>query len=505
MEILRRGIKVCKFEDDTATIVEELMAVSTLSVSFSLPSFVCINKGDYIEVEGERFYVVNTASVLKQSTGKYDYKITLENEASFLSAVRFLFLDEDASTTAVYTISCEFDLCATVSEFCDMICRNMNRVFSGWTWSVEADIDNTLMNITFSGNTCLEALQTICAKYEVEWAVEDKNIRITKENKQKTDIILQYPNNLLAPIGLSSSEAKEACNRLFVYGGERNIPSSYGSTRLRMVDGLEYIQDGTIDYPVEGVKIFDDVYPHRTGYIGEVSKINGGKDDDGNTVFYWQVTDNSINFDLKSYLKDVTAKISFTGGKLVGQEFEIAGYNTATKTIEIKSQTDNYGNTIPNDSYCPSAGDSYVLLDIDMPKEYVTDAEKELKKKAEEYFQKHCQNQMQAEVEVSSAWLFENGIRLHPGLIVTLKDDDLSVNRAIRITKVERVLGGEEYGFKTKITLATFVPKSRLQTIAGKIETASRTILGNAKKAEASIKNISTDVSSINELNSWKF
>lgn len=506
MKILRKGLQVCSFEDDNATISEGLMAVSSLSVSFSLSSYVALKLGDYIEVEGECYYIVNPVSVSKQNKGQFDYRITLESEASKLKSVLFLFLDEDASTTSVYTINAEFDLCANVSEFCDMICRNLNRNVRGWTWEVDADVDcSKLQNITFSKKTCFEALQTICELFGVEWSIKDKTIRISKEYSEKTAIVFEYPKNILSPVTITASQSKEACNRLFVYGGERNIPSTYGSTRLKMVDGLEYIQDTNRDYIVEGVKFFDDVYPHRTGYVSKVSKIGGGKDEKGNNVFYWQISDASIDFNLNEHLKAETAKISFTGGKLVGLEFEIANYNQTTKTIEIKSQTDNYGNTIPNDSYCPSVGDSYVLLGIDMPDEYVLNAERELKKVAEEYFMRYCQEQIQADIQVSAAWLFEKGLRLHPGMIVTLKDDDLSVNRAIRITNVERVLNGKEYGFKTKITLATFVEKSRLQTIAGNIETANRTILGNFKKAEASIKNITTNVATINDLNVWKF
>lgn len=105
------------------------MEVSTLAVSFSLPSFVAIKEGDYIDIEEGRFYVAQPVSVSKQSTGNFEYRITLESEATKLKRIKFLFLDEDASTTTVYAISTEFDLCATVGEFCDLICRNLNRDF----------------------------------------------------------------------------------------------------------------------------------------------------------------------------------------------------------------------------------------------------------------------------------------------------------------------------------------------------------------------------------------
>lgn len=467
--ILRRGERLytAHFIESSA-LTEEVSKPSELTCEFRGKDPMDVRRGDYVEVGGKAFIFTQMPSVEKLSNGEYRYTGHLKDESGYMEDVMFMFIDQDGSQQAIYSTAADFDLTANIEEFLSLVVRNMNRVLTdGWSYEVaDTGIDrNDLRNITFSMQNCLDALNAICEEYELEWKFEGGVLKVAREFRDITGVTLMYPVNLLSPVKLSREDDSETCTRLFVFGGERNIPSDYGHDRLMMSGGEEYLTRAGSNYVKERCKVFDEVYPRRNSYITGVSVNARG-------IHF--VMDANLDFNINDRLTDNTAKIAFTSGKLVGYEFEIASYNHTGRMIELKQQTEG-DVVIPNESMKAEPGDRYVLLDIRMPDEYIRNAELELREKAMEYFRDKCDDKMTASVSVSTMWLLETGVSLRPAQSVRLFDYDLELDRRIRVTKVITYPFDDTFHRRrTEVTLSDFVAGSRLSDMAGRLRRNER-------------------------------
>lgn len=468
-DILRRGERLytAQFMESSA-LTEEVSKPSELTCEFRGKDPMDVRRGDYVEVGGKALIFTQMPSVEKLSNGEYRYTGHLKDESGYMEDVMFMFLDQDGSQQAIYSTAADFDLTANIEEFLSLVVRNMNRVLTnGWRYEVaDTGIDlNDLRNITFSMQNCLDALNAICEEYELEWKFEGGVLKVAREFRDITGVTLKYPVNLLSPVKLTREDDSETCTRLFVFGGERNIPSDYGHGRLMMSGGEEYLTRAGSNYVKEKCKVFDEVYPRRNSHITGVSVNARG-------IHF--VMDSNLDFNINDRLTDNTAKIAFTSGKLVGYEFEIASYNHTGRMIELKQQTEG-DVVIPNDSMKAEPGDRYVLLDIRMPDEYIRNAELELREKAMEYFRDKCDDKMTASVSVSTMWLLETCVSLRPTQFVRLFDYDLELDRRIRVTKVITYPFDDTFHRRrTEVTLSDFVAGSKLSDMAGRLSRNER-------------------------------
>lgn len=468
--IKRRGIRVCDTLFSTScTLTEEISETKELTADFTLPNRVRFERGDYVEVKGDKYIFTEEPTETMTSKGEFKYSAVLKDESAYLDDIQFMFLDESTSGT-IYASRCDFELTATIEEFLSIIIRNLERGrHHGWEYSVDDNsIDRSeIKDLSFSNQTCKDALIAVCDAFELEWSFSNKTIHVSKEFKQMTDIRLSYPDNLLSPIKVEHSDDDNTCSRLYVFGGERNIPNDYNngtSSRLLMDGKQEYLERDS-DYLKERVKIFEDIYPRRKGIVQGVTI---------NQVGIQFVRDNTLDFDINKQLTDVSAKIAFTSGRLVGYEFEIASYKNTAHLIEIKQQTKD-GVVIPNETLRAQQGDTYVLLDIRMPEEYITNAEKELREEAQKFFDEKCNDKMTVNVDVSTIWVIQNGIKFTPSQMIRLYAPELDIDRRIRITKVV------SYPFevvslrmKQNITLSDFIKKSKIKTMEKNIKSNSQ-------------------------------
>ena len=499
-EIYRRGIKMYDVNfDASSSIKREIMKVDELSLSFSSSVRLSIKRGDYVNVDDEVFVFCEEPNETLNNRGNYTYEAKLYSEAKYLEYTLFMFLDEDSTTERIYCTQSEFDLTATTEEFLDLICRNLNRVLKlKWSYSVDSSFDRTkTCNITFQNSNCMEALNSLCDEMELEWNIIDRCINVSEKIEKGTGVTLSYPENLTSPIELKHEDVDATCTRLFVFGGERNIPSDYNdgrSDRLLMTGKTEFLQR-TADFNIEKVKIFDDIYPRRNSFIDKVSVSESG---------FYHVTDSTINFNINDLLTDNTAKISFTSGNLVGYEFEIASYNNLTKTIEIKQQTEG-DVVIPNEIMCPKSGDKYVLLDINMPNEYVANAEAELYTEAKKYFDEYCYDNVSATVNVSSIWLLNKNVNIAPYDMVRLYDEELEIDRSIRVVKVQKYpFDYASFGRKQEITLSDFVSSSKIDLISGTLSNVSGKVYNYYKTQKSTNETITSNVNNLSVSVTWK-
>lgn len=168
---------------------------------------------------------------------------------------------------------------------------------------------------------------------------------------------------------------------------------------------------------VEGIVVFDDIYPKTECTVTSVDWYETeDKDEDGNKVGSWTryflVNDENLTLDKDWILSTVTNfSILFTGGNLSGMEFEmnlwkegdktdgnvrksdgtIGVYKAAGQLFHIIANED-YGLQLPDETFYPQVGDTFVLrgYDADFFEDMglVEKAEAELLEKGKEYMEK---------------------------------------------------------------------------------------------------------------------
>jgi hypothetical protein len=435
--------------DDNCTQQEGIMQIETLNLQFPLSMQVAFRLGDWCTVFGKR-YIVNTLPVVKkQGSNLYDYTMQIQSEAAELTKVQYLFLGADNTLRET-----DFALMGNPADFLNLLVANMNRVQSGW--QAGAVPSQEYKNLTFSKETVWNALVRIAEAFNTEFWIENKAIHLGRKEKQTGHTYRQGMNQGLRELTRVNSDDSSVITRLFAYGSEQNLPNDYRgfSRRLRMFGVDDYIEQNTdVNGVVEGVHIFDNIYPERTGIVTGVNALDP-----------FEFSDSTMDFDINAQqLPTLTPKVSFITGQLTGYNFNITSYNVATKRFRIAKNTSETKLDAPSDLFRPQVGDKYVLVDLLMPQSYITAAEQRLLALANEMLTRISAPQIKIQAVSDPKYLKLRKRTLNAGDVVYIEDTPLGISRSIRITAITRNLVHE---WSYDLTLADAVNSA----VAGKID-----------------------------------
>jgi hypothetical protein len=233
---------------------------------------------------------------------------------------------------------------------------------------------------------------------------------------------------------------------------------------LFLSEHLLYVERNIDKYGIiEATQIFDDIYPHRTGSITSVDASN-----------IYKFVDTSMDFDVNTQLLPGTAaKVTFNTGQLAGYTFEISNYHNATKEFTILRNKDEHSIEVPSTLFKPAIGDQYVLIDINMPQTYIDAAEAALKAKAEASLLVSSEPQVTYTLTFDPVYLRNKNLTLNIGDLIWLEDDNLGVQRKIRITSVTRNVLQE---FVFQVELADIIQPSTIERIVNSTNTNSAAV-----------------------------
>lgn len=502
-----------------ATLTSSLMGDDYISLKIVSSNWLSFAKGDKITVGGKEYSIRATTTREVVSEGYYNYEPVFYGVMYDLMKTIYRNCDKygksDKST---------FDLTYTIKEFVQVLIYNMERDYPGlWKFDVDNCPDTEAKTIQFSGVNCLQALQTLCnsEQFNLEFQItQDKGVRtihIGKFGKRinppsGADFFEWGKGNGLYNLKEQKIDDKAIITRLWAEGGTTNIRSNYReySERLQLPypqrknqyehtlsdgtvvkvgsetigiadDAKRYIEDAELRDKIgseEDVKTYDNIYPTRTGTVTAVVA-------DDICAFI----DDTMDFDLNKkddkgtvYLVDGTsAKITFTSGRLAGQQFELeakGGYNHETKKFRIIPFTDNRGLTIPStetqDAYKIEVGNTYKITDIYLPESYEQKAEEALWYAAMEDFKTATQAKAQYTLTLDRLYFLQELSRdtdtsvFEVGDYVPVKDTRFGIEKQMRIQKVTRnLLLEQDY----QITLAdTTAVSIQAQTVLTVIE-----------------------------------
>lgn len=445
-----------------------LLGADTVAITVKSATPLTFHLGDQIDVYGKTYTLNQLPGIKKTGNRNFEYTLTFEGVQYELIDAQFLLPDD--------TVLDSFT--GDLEDFLGILIGNLTRVYPGkWVLGV-FPADTEFKTLTYTEKNCLEVLQDLCEQYSTEFEITQAN-GVRTLNIKTAGVNFPYTFRYGRTGGLyeltrQNINSKNVVTRLYVYGGSSNLGDKYRYTRLCLpgkAKNASYIEDAAAiaAYGLkENTKIFDDIKPER---YGEVTAAGSA---------YYAFKDATMNFDLnekdsagntKWLIDGVNAKVKFTTGNLAGYEFDVHKYDHATKEIQVVPFTDENGMKFPSETSAAfqfGVGDKYFFTDINLPDAYKTDAENELLAEGNKAITEYSQPQVQYGLSID-----ENFIRQFAGELtvvnlfavgdyIPVEDEDIGVNKSVRITAFTRDLLQE---YKYNITLGDSVTKTTITRV----------------------------------------
>lgn len=424
---------------------KEVQGDNVLTLSFTHYEHIPLDVNDYVDFEGERYWLTEKYAPAQKSGGEWSYDVKFYGIESLIK--RFLVLETtDNNAEPVFTLT------ATPREHVAMVVKCINNGMGHTTdWKV-GQVDGTdLIVIDYEGKYCDEALKEIAEKVggSAEWWVEGQTVNICK-CEHGEEITLGYGNGLTS-LERDTGNTNKFYTRLFPIGSTRNIDAEkYGHSRLMLPGGRQYVELHTDEYGIYDhyeKDAFSGIYPRRTGEVSSVRSENV-KDDDGNAFTIYYFKDDTLNFDPNDYeLAGETKRVSFQDGELAGlgtdddHYFEV-NFDSKTREFEIITIWPYDDDTqLPGGKLVPKVGDHYILWNVRMPDEYYPIAEEEFLNAVEKYNAEHWKDISVYKAPTDHVWVEENNVVFYVGRRVRLVSDKYFPEngyRQSRITKITR-------------------------------------------------------------------
>ena len=392
------GSKVLEIEvDDNSYRNRAVMGDHSLTLYYSLPEHVEIPVGSYCEFQGETFTLKRPENFKMKHKRLFEYTVLFDPPEANAKVWKFRNPVDGRL---------KFSLTAKPHEHLQMFVDNMNRRDKGWT--VGECIDGVEILIAYDHDFCIDALTRMASTFKTEYEFTGKRVSLRKiEYNKSNPLPLSYGcgNGFKPGVGRSNTGDNPPTEILFVQGGTDNIdPSKYGSSELLLpknqtlaYDGEHFEdEDGFIAknarrYVVDeaGLSIRRDdkqlsslaedsldcseIYPKRVGTVNTVVVV-----DEKNN--FYDIVDTSIPSSLnyeECLIEGETMTVVFQTGMLAGREFEVKYYHNAVKGKAARRfeivPADIDGQTMPNTTFAPKAGDKYAVFKCMLPTAYISD------------------------------------------------------------------------------------------------------------------------------------
>ena len=396
------GYRVLDVEvDDNSYRNRVIMGDHSLTLYYSLPEHVEIPVGAYCEFQGEKFTLERPENFKMKHKRLFEYTVIFEAPEAKAKIWKFRNPVDGRL---------KFSLTAKPIEHLQMFVDNMNRRDTGWT--VGDCVDGVETLIAYDHDFCIAALQKQASQFNTEYEFVGKRVSLKKvEYNKSAPLPLSYGrgNGFKSGVGRSNTGDTPPIEILFVQGGTDNIdPSKYGSSELKLPAGQTLSYDGehfeneagfvkanarnyVVDESGLSIRRYDkqlsslaedsldcsEIYPKRVGTVSSVVVVDAGNN-------FYDIIDTGIPSTLnyeECLIEGETMTIIFQSGMLAGREFEVKYYheavkNKAARRFEIvPAELD--GQTMPNATFAPKAGDKYAVFKCMLPDSYIRDDETE--------------------------------------------------------------------------------------------------------------------------------
>ena len=470
----------------SAIIRRELMGDYYIELVFDAVDRIDIGRGCYILYNNHRFEIMNNVIPDDTNQGGLRYTLRFESQQSQMKRCNVFWREGD-------NLEVSFALTSDISTFGQLIIDNVNAFLGGSTFSLGSVPSGAEMKaISFAGDSCWDAMATIAETFGVEWWTEENgdNVRLCFGKLEIGDSVEFKKGDIVSSIPSKKGDDANYGTRFYVFGSTKNLPEDYGSTveggitnnvaekRLHLPNGMQYIDawpNLTPENIVEKTVFFEDVMPTNVETITEVYSGNAQVIPGTSHKVYDVVCANSP-FTLDDVIEGETIQANFTGGSLNGQTFDLELTQTSgafNKTFRIVPKIlDKDSLTIlPQGEMIPRAGDTFILLNVNLPKGRIDEAEQRLLEVGQEYVKKNSSDTEIYDCPTNAVYCHKNDCNYMLGQRVTLVGDKFGASgRESRIQGYEKKLYDE---YQATYTVGDNSAYSRLASLEKSIQQAT--------------------------------
>ncbi len=439
-------LKLTASPNSSSALSEEVMGECSVSASFTHTSFVLLDAGDYIELQGVRYKMRSPYRPVQKNTQTYSYTAKFYAPIHDAEDTLMLYLEDGDTRT-------EFSFDGGPREHLQLWVDNMNRVAGAEVWSIGTVITGENKTIDYNNLFCWEAgfgSNGIAAAYNTELWADGYVVNLCKAERGER-VELGYLKGLT---GLSQEENGDVkfFTRLFPLGSTRNIDATkYGYARLQLPSGAAYVDRNTALYGVKEAweeASFSGIYPK---YIGTVTSVRSEEktSEEGRKYTVYYIKDSGMGFNPKDYeIPDLTYMLAFQTGDLAGRgsgddgSFEVAWHEDAREWEIINVYPDDK-TQIPGGEIVPVVGDTYIPWNFALPQEYVTAAEQAYAEAVDDYLSTYSFDPKKYSGTTDRNYIEQSRTPLMLGQNVRLLSDEYFAGgfKDTRIVKCVRKLG----------------------------------------------------------------
>ena len=477
-----------------------LMGDNYVSLPFSHDTYIDFAPGSYIIYNGLKFEIIDVDKnrpTRNATTGGWDYTLQFDDQERHMTRAIVFWLSQKPREAVFHDTT-------DLQSFGNLIVENMNAFVPAKNWKMR-DLSDELKEgtklVSFNGDTCWNAVNTIAETFGVEWWTEQSEGYIylcfgkleigTEEDFVEGDVITSIPSR--------RGDDSNYGTRFYVFGSTRNLTEDYGQAdqggttnhvseiRLRLPGGQEYIDarpDMAWNDVVEKFVVFEDIYPKNTDTVTSVEKVK--RQTDSGTEYEARVIyAKDTPFLPTDLIPGETLQAVITSGALSGRTFDIqlgAAFddpdtwnpetNPFDRKFEIVADVETTGEQeiiIPNDNLDIEPGNTFVLTGIKLPGARIGEAEQELLEAGTTWAQKNSKDTSVYDCPTNPVYCQLNDKSYELGQKVRLVNEAQfgSSGRSSRIQGYEKSLDNE---YQATYTVGDNTAYSRLGEIEKDIQ-----------------------------------
>ena len=480
-----------------------LMGDNYVSLPFSHDTYIDFAPGSYIIYNGLKFEIIDVDKnrpTRNATTGGWDYTLQFDDQERHMTRAIVFWLSQKPREAVFHDTT-------DLQSFGNLIVENMNAFVPAKNWKMR-DLSDELKEgtklVSFNGDTCWNAVNTIAETFDVEWWTEQSEGYIylcfgkleigTEEDFVEGDVITSIPSR--------RGDDSNYGTRFYVFGSTRNLTEDYGQAdqggttnhvseiRLRLPGVQEYIDarpDMAWNDVVEKFVVFEDIYPKNTDTVTSVEKVK--RQTDSGTEYEARVIyAKDTPFLPTDLIPGETLQAVITSGALSGRTFDIqlgAAFddpdtwnpetNPFDRKFEIVADVETTGEQeiiIPNDNLDIEPGNTFVLTGIKLPGARIGEAEQELLEAGTTWAQKNSKDTSVYDCPTNPVYCQLNDKSYELGQKVRLVNESQfgSSGRSSRIQGYEKSLDNE---YQATYTVGDNTAYSRLGEIEKDIQEAA--------------------------------
>lgn len=283
---IKRGIDTVQVVPITEACTRKyaLMSEDYVVLSFELSSAVHFAIGDYIDDEIFGRFVITKEQMptYNVSTGGYTYSLQFDAEyMAWNNRVLMLTMTIDGfrvrKEASWYLTD---NLAAQVNE----VLYNVECLgYEGYSVSIDYTTAKNAKEVklmTYSGMKIIDALNAIADEWECEWWVSSD--KVLHFGKCEIDETVTFENGVNVESMSIQDNRNEYANKIFVYGSQKNMPTTYRKSLNLTITGKRLEDDGYYYYDTDK-KLTADMFPiaettnaviHRDSFVYELGANN---------------------------------------------------------------------------------------------------------------------------------------------------------------------------------------------------------------------------------------